>query len=68
MKGEIALKYSEIKTLTDFKQYNREKSKRYYEKNRERVIARNKANYRKKIEELRLAEEILNQNKQEVKS
>ena len=63
MKGEIALKYSEIKTLTDFKQYNREKSKRYYEKNRERVIARNKANYRKKIEELRLAEEILNQNK-----
>ena len=63
MKGEIALKYSEIKTLTDFKQYNREKSKRYYEKNRERVIARTKANYRKKIEELRLAEEILNQNK-----
>ena len=63
MKGEIALKYSEIKTLTDFKQYNREKSKRYYEKNRERVIARNKANYWKKIEELRLAEEILNQNK-----
>ena len=63
MKGEIALKYSEIKTLTDFKQYNREKSKRYYEKNREKVIARNKANYWKKIEELRLAEEILNQNK-----
>ena len=57
------MKYSEIKTLTDFKQYNREKSKRYYEKNREKVIARNKANYWKKIEELRLAEEILNQNK-----
>ena len=57
MKGEIALKYSEIKTLTDFKQYNREKSKRYYEKNRERVIARTKANYRKKIEQLRMAEE-----------
>ena len=57
MKGEIALKHSEIKTLEDFRQYNREKSKRYYEKNRERVIARTKANYRKKIEQLRMAEE-----------
>ena len=46
-----------IKTLEDFRQYNREKSKRYYEKNRERVIARNKANYRKKIEELKAMEE-----------
>ena len=57
MKGEITLKHSEIKTLEDFRQYNREKSKRYYEKNRERVIARTKANYRKKIEQLRMAEE-----------
>ena len=50
------MKYSEIKTLEEFRQYNREKSKRYYEKNRERVIARNKANYWKKIEQLKAME------------
>lgn len=57
------MKYSEIKTLTDFRNYNNEKSKRYYERNKEKVKAKRRERYRKKIEELRLAEEILNQNK-----
>ena len=57
------MKYSEIKTLTDFRNYNNEKSKRYYERNREKVKAKRRERYRKKIEELRLSEEILNQNK-----
>lgn len=51
------MKYSEIKTLTDFRNYNNEKAKRYYEKNKEKVKAKRRERYRKKVEELRIAEE-----------
>ena len=51
------MKYSEIKTLTDFRNYNNEKAKRYYERNKEKVKAKRRERYRKKVEELRIAEE-----------
>ncbi len=57
------MKYSEIKTLTDFRNYNNEKAKRYYERNKEQIKARKRERYRQKIEELRAFEESLNQNK-----
>ena len=59
------MKYSEIKTLTDFRNYNNEKAKRYYEKNKEKVKAKRRERYRKKIEELRLAEERMAKEKGE---
>lgn len=57
------MKYSEIKTLTDFRNYNNEKSRRYYEKNKEKVNARRRERYRKKIEELKAYEESLKEDK-----
>ena len=51
------MKYSEIKTLTDFRNYNNEKAKRYYERNKEKIKAKKRERYRQKIEELRKAEE-----------
>lgn len=51
------MKYSEIKTLTDFRNYSNEKSKEYYERNKEKIKAKRRERYRQKIKELRLAEE-----------
>lgn len=51
------MKYSEIKTLTDFRNYSNEKAKSYYERNKEKIKAKRRERYRKKIEELRIAEE-----------
>ena len=50
------MKYSEIKTLTDFRNYNNEKAKRYYEKNKEKIKAKRRERYRQKIEQLKAME------------
>ena len=59
------MKYSEIKTLTDFRNYNNEKAKRYYERNKEKIKAKKRERYRQKIEELRIAEERMAEEKGE---
>ena len=57
------MKYSEIKTLTDFRNYNNEKAKRYYERNKEKIKAKKREKYRQKIEELKAYEESLKEDK-----